>query len=258
MDKKLENVSDAARRHALGYNTINKLLKELAPLAMYPFSRGHMRLYDAAEIDRVVAEYLKKREAKKTPSVADVAPPVLQGPVAATVLSKLDAVESTVAALMEQNSAEFSAFAAKLDAMQAAFTARLDATQEAVTELATRPSETVTAPLPLPERAVEPASEPTRRRPRVRILGLHDNKVDLIQREFGRSLDLNCVNPDRALSAASSGTTADATFVMVDFVNHKVTNTMDAINTPYTLVRGGLTTLRSALTELATTEQVAA
>lgn len=256
MDKKLENVSAAARRHAMGYHIISKLLKELAPLATYPFGRGHARLYDAAEIDRVVAEYLEKREAKEKASSV-VAPPVPQAPVADTVLRKLDAVESTMATLMEQNAAEFRAFAAKLDAMQAEFTARLDATQEAVTELATRPSETATAPVPTPARTVEPASEPTRR-PRVRILGLHDNKVDLIQREFGRSLDLNCVNPDRALSAASSGTTADATFVMVDFVNHKITNTMDAINTPYTLVRGGLTTLRSALTELATTEQVTA
>lgn len=236
----LENPSMIAQRHNMDQAHVNKLLLKsgIKPEYELKSGRGMMRLYDIEAADKVIAVHKAKMAEKQVTKAPTPTPaPVVAAP--SEVLDMLEALTESVAKLMEQNTVMFRALSSKLDALQK----QQELAQEAVVELATRPTE---SPAP------EPAPAPTqRRRPRVRVLGLHDNKTDHIQREFGKLLDLAFVNPDRALAAAQSPGTADATLVMADFTNHQVTNTLSANGVPYTPVRGGLTALRSRLAELA-------
>lgn len=247
MTKKLENPTDVARRHGMDNSLVNGLLRDkLEPVQEFSYGRGVMRLYDPVGADSVIAEYrasvLAQARTRPPASAPDVAapPPANLAPV----LDQLESLDEKLAKLLDQNAVMFRTF-----------TARLDTMQEAIVELATRPDGQPPALAEAaPARAEPPA--PPRRLPRVRILGLHDNKVDHIRRDFGRLLDLAFVNADHAATAAAAQATgSDATLVMLDFVNHTVTNKLESAGTPYTLIRGGLTNLRTALADLAAQQQ---
>jgi hypothetical protein len=83
--------------------------------------------------------------------------------------------------------------------------------------------------------------------PTVLIIGLLPHQAGTIQQEYHEVLDLEfLIADDSTHRIAESSKHADHTLVMVDFVNHKVTNALSR----YKIIKGGMTRLRDALTEI--------
>lgn len=242
----LASPSDLGRKHDMDSSFIARLLQQsgIKPAYETKTGRGMMRLYEE-HAAHLVIEAHKSRVASavtaRRPATVEPAAP----PVSPDVMNTLDTLTENVAKLLEQNVLIFRA----LNSMKDDSAAKLDVIQEAVVELATRPEEGG----PTPATATP---TPAVRRPKVRVLGLHDNKAVHLQREFGKLLDLAFVNPDRARVASQSQSTgSDATLVLIDFVNHTVTNNLESNGIPHTVIRGGLTGLRTALAELVVAQQ---
>lgn len=93
-------------------------------------------------------------------------------------------------------------------------------------------------------------------KPRVLILGLHDNKVRHID-SFNSKLDMTIFNPDEATTRMSqTPPKADYTIQMIDYISHTVGNKI-AIGSENILVGGGLSKLRGELTKIVKKHQTA-
>lgn len=253
-NKVLENAADVARRRKVNPQAAAKALKAHAkPAYEFASGRGTMRLYAPDEADRVIDTYLEavrqQRQEAKSGTTQEAAPAAVN---LTPIHDALEELQAAVKKVQEQNAV-----------LLRSLTSRLDVMQEAIVELATRPTPTPTAAAPAPEPGATPAPPvapeerrtpaPTSppRRPPVRIVGLHDNKTEHIRREYGAALDLSFVNPDKSTKAAqSSPSAAVTTIVMADFVGHSVCDTLTANGVRYKVVHGGLTALRTALSEL--------
>lgn len=96
----------------------------------------------------------------------------------------------------------------------------------------------------------------SRGKPRVLILGLHDNKVRHID-SFNSKLDMTIFNPDEATTRMSqTPPKADYTIQMIDYISHTVSNKI-AIGSENILVGGGLSKLRGELTKIVKKHQTA-
>lgn len=86
-------------------------------------------------------------------------------------------------------------------------------------------------------------------KPRVLILGLHDNKVRHID-SFKAKLDMTILNPDEA-TTRMNGTApkADYVFEMVNFISHSIVNKIPE-GPEHVMVKGGVTTLRRELNKI--------
>lgn len=93
-------------------------------------------------------------------------------------------------------------------------------------------------------------------KPRVLILGLHDNKVRHIA-SFKSKLDLTIFNPDEATTRMSqTPPKADYVIQMIDYISHTVSNKVGP-GTVSILVGGGLSSLRSELNKIVKKHQPA-
>lgn len=105
---------------------------------------------------------------------------------------------------------------------------------------------------PSDEKAVTDAGP----KPRVLILGLHDNKVRHIA-SFKSKLDMTIFNPDEATTRmGKTPPKADYIIQMIDYISHTVSNKVDA-GLESILISGGLSTLRRELNKIVKKHQPA-
>lgn len=96
----------------------------------------------------------------------------------------------------------------------------------------------------------------TQPKPRVLILGLHDNKVRHIA-SFKSKLDMTIFNPDEATTRmGKTPPKADYIIQMIDYISHTVSNKVDA-GLESILISGGLSTLRRELNKIVKKHQTA-
>lgn len=80
--------------------------------------------------------------------------------------------------------------------------------------------------------------------PKVVIIGLLNDQVHAIQREFGCKYNLKCIDTDRAMGMSPPD--ADAYLLMKNFINHPLYHKYQAFPN-HVLIDGGMTTLRAWL-----------
>lgn len=108
------------------------------------------------------------------------------------------------------------------------------------------------APSPTSAPAVKKETPGPPKLRRVAIVGLHPNQVPHIKKEFEEVFDLRFVNVDDAKGSAfkNSMSYCDHVFTIVNFISHSVEEAVKASGAPFSRVVGGMSTLRTALTDL--------
>lgn len=87
--------------------------------------------------------------------------------------------------------------------------------------------------------------------PRVLVAGMKKDLHQLVRNEFGTAFDLTFVTTDEHESVwKSRGVSAEHTFVLVDFVGHKHTETLSAALVKWRPLHGAISSVRDALTAL--------
>jgi len=111
------------------------------------------------------------------------------------------------------------------------------------------PQEGIAAPATTPEAAA--------RKPKVKIIGLHNNKQELIKREFRDVLELYLFTPDQRAKMRDSIHSGDRVLFMADFCSHMHYDTAVAAGGNVTIVKGGMPSLRDELTKIYVEEKAA-
>lgn len=89
------------------------------------------------------------------------------------------------------------------------------------------------------------------------VVGLHNHLHDLLYKEFQDSFDMVVFNPDVNLHQLQSAViNADMVFVMRDNISHKITDSLKSKGANISLVAGGTSSLRDALTNYYVKEEV--
>tara|TARA_R110002126_G_scaffold141461_1_gene286588 strand:- start:559 stop:1260 length:702 start_codon:yes stop_codon:yes gene_type:complete len=78
-------------------------------------------------------------------------------------------------------------------------------------------------------------------KPRVVIIGLLNDQVHLITREFGQDFNVKCIDTDRAMGMEAPD--ADAYLLMKNFINHPLYHKYQKFHN-HVLIDGGMSTLR--------------
>lgn len=87
-------------------------------------------------------------------------------------------------------------------------------------------------------------------KPKVVVVGVHDNKKVFLEREYNKVFDLQLLTPDDSPDRFFFTGKAMHVFVMRDFVNHLHTTTLTKHRIPFTLVAGSVSALRRHLDKL--------
>ena len=104
-------------------------------------------------------------------------------------------------------------------------------------------------PAQKPVSATPPAASDSGRLPKITIVGLHDNKQELIRREFRDKFVLSIFNPDRLRAMQEAIHAGDDVICMANYISHKHTDVVTAAGANAIIVHGGLPSLRDELTE---------
>jgi hypothetical protein len=101
---------------------------------------------------------------------------------------------------------------------------------------------------PILVKATTPTAPVETSKVKVLIVGLHDNKQQLIKQEYRSCFDLRMLNPDQLKQVAAHAKPGTKVFTMADFVSHCHSDAIAAKGVDQQVIRGGMSSLRDALT----------
>lgn len=99
------------------------------------------------------------------------------------------------------------------------------------------------------EAIVQEAIAPVGPRKKVLVVGLISNQMSLIEQEFGDELDISFAGADELQRIQTAAKQVDAVFEMTKFISHSTEGAIRKVNANLVRVPGGMTNLRTALTE---------
>ena len=99
------------------------------------------------------------------------------------------------------------------------------------------------------EAIVQEAIAPIAPRKKVLVVGLISNQMSLIEQEFGDELDISFAGADELQRIQTAAKQVDAVFEMTKFISHSTEGAIRKVNANLVRVPGGMTNLRTALTE---------
>jgi hypothetical protein len=102
------------------------------------------------------------------------------------------------------------------------------------------------------------AAKDKERKPKLVIVGLHQNKQELIKREFRDKFDLRIFNPDQLSWIAKAINHGDNVLCLADYISHKHTECVQSAGGKMTIVRGGMSGLRAEISSIMEETKVAA
>ncbi len=94
-----------------------------------------------------------------------------------------------------------------------------------------------------------PKTTPSGRPPKIIIVGLHDNKQELIKREYRDKFTLCMFSPDRLRAMQACINAGDDVICMADYISHKHVDAVKAAGGKEAIIHGGMPALRDELTE---------
>lgn len=280
---KLINTQDITTKAGATRYAVEAVIKDLKLKPVYEMKQGKgtIDIWDEDAVLQPIMDELRKREAAKAPPPAPVQapPPLAPQPDLKPIFEEVfkaarrvdDALEdienshaevlATNKKLVEQNVVLLRMLEdirattySKIDALQATVDTMHDALMEMnPTTAAVIPPVVPTAAAPAPVKQA-PASTPAEPLKKVAIVALLPDQKAMIEREFGKVLDLRIFSSDEARGNGSSLTSrltnCDAVFVMNHFTDRTIHDQIKKAGIKPIAVSGGMTKLRDALTNL--------
>lgn len=247
------NVKAIREKYDIQYKTALRLLEKVKPVAEVPYATGTMRLYDPAEVEKVVQPYLKERDGKNRPAPVPTpaAEPLPHPQVDLTPLvAKINELLNTVEDLQKHVLSIHNQHVVLLRAVEKSgldLSNKMDVLQQSIDMQETEPAAEDAAKL-----EAAPLKAPEGPKRKVTIIGLFDAHAAHIEREFKDAFDLRIYNIDQAKGPGVLARMKDseAVFIMTRFVNHTVENLAKVAGVKPIRVNGGQTAIRDKLTEL--------
>lgn len=217
---------DAVMQRAVSYmqsGTFSELeaLRRAQAFALDSSRRRNFASHSAAKpeikaLKAMVLSVVKRKKDVDTPTVVTPQPPVPPDAQPSMPVGSIDALVANIAQII----------AAQLAA------AVKSAVQTAVQEL----EHTYKLPKHNPTYAIDHAQKK-----RIVVIGLLNDQVHSITREFGEVFNIKCIDTDRAMGMSPPD--ADAYLLMKNFINHPLYHKYQAFPN-HVLIDGGMSTLR--------------
>lgn len=280
----LVNAQDLAELLSAGRGNIDAALKHLAVKPVYQMAQGKgvVSIYDKEVVLPLVVTYLENKKKEAAARLPQAAPTVLPAAgvdalqahldkrldnlvdIVNDGLDDIDGIKEIVTKLADQNVLLHKALESlrmlvsdKVNALQAT----VDLTPNLV-KVAMQPDVEVVTPKPAPAPAPAPIAEfkpgavnvPERTEPKrkIAVISLLPDQKRLIEKEFGDVFDLRIFDGGEARTGGFNQrvSACEVAFVMNNFVDRNITDQIKKSGVKVVKVGGGLTRLRTELTNV--------